>query len=320
MVGSVVLTDGDDLVLAVQDGFARLDTRTGAVRSIARLDAHPDLRFNDGKCDPSGRMWAGTMALDERRDAGALYRFDPDGRIHRMLDDVTISNGLDWSASGATMYFIDSPTRTIDVFDFELTGGNIRNRRTFVRIPRGEGVPDGMTVDADGYVWVALWGGGAVHRYAPDGCCDTVVRVPTRYPTSCAFGGPDLGDLYITTAHVKLTPQERAEQPHAGGVFMVGQGRRARAESAFPESDAARGEPVEHELVPSQAQDKRDRGGVAFVTSTNPLRRSGRARDVSFAIDEGGARHRRRERRRQVDAAEDPRGRIAARPRGAAAE
>ena len=234
MVGAVALTDGDDLLLAVQDGFARLDTRTGAVRSIAQLeDAHPDLRFNDGKCDPSGRMWAGTMALDERHGAGALYRLDPDGRIHRMLGDVTISNGLDWTDAGGTMYFIDSPTRTIDVFDFDLAGGNIGNRRTFVRFLRGEGVPDGMTLDAEGCVWVALWGGGAVHRYAPDGRCDTVVRVPTRYPTSCAFGGPDLGDLYITTAHVKLTPQERAGQPHAGGVFRVRPGPKGRASNRF---------------------------------------------------------------------------------------
>jgi len=234
MVGAVVLTDGDDLVLAVQDGFARLDTRTGTVRTVAQLDgAQPDLRFNDGKCDPSGRMWAGTMALDERHGAGALYRLDPDARLHRMLGDVTVSNGLDWSADGATMYFIDSPTRTIDVFDFDLTGGTISNRRTFARIPRGGGFPDGMTLDAEGYVWVALWGGGAVHRYAPDGRCDTVVRVPTRYPTSCAFGGSDLGDLFITTAHVKLTPQERAEQPQAGGVFVVRPGPKGRPANRF---------------------------------------------------------------------------------------
>jgi sugar lactone lactonase YvrE len=234
MVGAAVLTGSDDLMLAVQHGFARLDTRTGEVHSAAQLDtAHLDLRFNDGKCDPAGRLWAGTMALDERHGAGALYRLDPDGSLHRILDDVTISNGLDWSDAGTTMYFIDSPTRSIDVFEFDLTGGNIRNRRTFVRIPRGEGVPDGMTLDAEGYVWVALWGGGAVHRYAPDGRCDTVVRVPTRYPTSCAFGGSDLGDLYITTAHVKLTPQERAEQPQAGGIFVARPGPKGRPANRY---------------------------------------------------------------------------------------
>jgi sugar lactone lactonase YvrE len=234
MVGAAALTDSDDLMLAVQDGFARLDTRTGAVRKVSSLDeARPDLRFNDGKCDPAGRLWAGTMALDERHGAGALYRLDADGRIHRMLGAVTISNGLDWNEAGDTMYFIDSPTRTIDVFDFDLAGGNIGDRRTFVHIPRGQGVPDGMTIDAEGYVWVALWGGGAVHRYAPDGRCNTVVRVPTRYPTSCAFGGPDLDDLYITTAHVKLTPQERAGQPHAGGVFLVRPGAKGRPPNRF---------------------------------------------------------------------------------------
>jgi sugar lactone lactonase YvrE len=234
MVGAVALTESDDLVLAVQDGFARLDTRSGATSTIAQVDgAHPDLRFNEGKVDPAGRFWAGTMALDERRGAGALYRLDPDGGIHTMLNEVTISNGLDWSDDGATMYFIDSPTCSIDVFDFDPATGSIRNRRSLVRIPPGEGVPDGMTLDADGFVWVALWDGGAVHRYAPDGRREMVVRVPTRCPTSCVFGGPDLADLYITTAYVKLTPQERAEQPHAGGVFVVRPGPRGRAPNRF---------------------------------------------------------------------------------------
>jgi sugar lactone lactonase YvrE len=234
MVGAVALTDGDDVMLAVQGGFARLDLQSGSIRVVAEIDAAcSDLRFNDGKCDPAGRLWAGTMALDERPGAGALYRLDPDGAIHCMIRDVTISNGLDWRDDRAAMYFIDSPTRSIDVFDFDLTGGNIRNRRPFVSIPRDDGVPDGMTLDAEGFVWVALWGGGAVHRYAPDGRRDMVVRVPTRYPTSCTFGGSDLGDLYITTAHLKLTPTERAEQPHAGGLFVVRPGPIGRPPNRF---------------------------------------------------------------------------------------
>ena len=236
MVGAVVPTDGDDMMLVVQDGFARLDTTTGGVRAVARIDAaRPDLRFNDGKCDPAGRLWAGTMALDERRGAGALYRLDPDGIVRCILRGVTISNGLDWSDDGATMYFIDSPTRSIDVFDVDAASGDVRNRRSFVRIPPGDGVPDGMTLDADGCVWVALWGGGAVHRYSPDGERAAVVRVPTGYPTSCAFGGADYGDLYITTAHVKLTPQERVEQPQAGGVFRVRPGAKGRPPNRFKE-------------------------------------------------------------------------------------
>ena len=234
MVGAAALTTSDDLMLAVQDGFARLDVDTGEVRDVTRVDAaHPDLRFNDGKCDPLGRLWAGTMALDERDNAGALYRLDPDGRVHIMLSDVTVSNGLDWTDDGGTMYFIDSPTRSIDAFDCDLTDGTISNRRSVVRIPRGGGFPDGMTLDADGYLWVALWAGSAVHRYAPDGTLDMVVHVPTGYPTSCTFGGPDLADLYITSAHVKLTAEERAEQRHAGGIFVARPGPVGRPPNRF---------------------------------------------------------------------------------------
>ena len=234
MVGAVATTERGDLILAVQSGFARLDLAAGRMRMIAEIDAdRPDLRMNDGKCDPAGRFWAGTMALDERPGAGALYRLDPDGRVHAMLRDVTISNGLDWSDDGRTMYFIDSPTQSVDAFDFDVAGGTIANRRTLVRIPPDDGMPDGLALDADGYMWVSLWGGGAVHRYAPDGTRDAVVRVPTGYPTSCAFGGSDLGDLYITTASVKLSPQERADQPQAGGLFRARPGPKGRAPHRF---------------------------------------------------------------------------------------
>jgi sugar lactone lactonase YvrE len=219
-VGAVALTERDELILAVRDGFARLDLATGAVTPIADVEAdRPDQRMNDGKCDPAGRFWAGTMALDERSNAGALYRLDVDRHVDRMLAPVTISNGLDWTADGKTMYFIDSPTRCVDCFDFDLADGSPTNRRTFVRIAPDLGVPDGLTLDTDGGVWVALWGGAAVHRYAPDAQLDAIVRVPTTYPTSCAFGGPDLAELYVTSAAIKLSESERARQPLAGGVF-----------------------------------------------------------------------------------------------------
>lgn len=233
-VGAVALCESGELILAVQGGFMRLDVASGRTTVIADVDAdRPDLRMNDGKCDPAGRFWAGTMAFDERPGAGgALYRLDPDGRVQMMLGDVTISNGLDWTADGR-MYYIDSPTQRVDVFDFDLASGAIENRRPFVRIPPEEGIPDGLTLDADGHVWVALWGGGAVHRYAPDGRRDAVIRVPTPYPTSCAFGAEDLGDLYITTANVKLTAQERATQPHAGGVFRARPGVTGRPPNRF---------------------------------------------------------------------------------------
>src|SRR5207253_9832975 len=124
-----------------------------------------------------------------------------------------------WSDDGRMMYFIDSPTQSVDVFDFDVVTGTIGNRRTLVRIAPDHGTPDGLALDTDGCVWVSLWGGGAVHRYAPDGTLASVVRVPTRYPTSCTFGGTDLRDLYITTATIPLSADERAREPLAGGLF-----------------------------------------------------------------------------------------------------
>jgi sugar lactone lactonase YvrE len=220
-VGAVALTERDDLMLAVRAGFARLDLATGAVTHVADVEVdRPDQRMNDGKCDPFGRFWAGTMALDERSHAGALYRLGADRRVERMLASVTISNGLDWSADGRTMYYIDSPTQCVDCFDFDVASGSLANRRTFVRIPAEHGVPDGLTLDSDGGLWVALWGGGAVHRYSAEALLDGIVRLPTAYPTSCAFGGPDLADLYITSAAIKLSESDRAAQPLAGGLFV----------------------------------------------------------------------------------------------------
>jgi sugar lactone lactonase YvrE len=234
MVGAAALTAAGDLVLAVRDGFARLDLDSGRVRAIADVEADlPDQRMNDGKCDPVGRFWAGTMALDKRPGAGALYRLDPDGRVHQMLDGVSISNGLDWSDDGRLMYYVDTPTRSIDVFDFDIATGAIANRRSLALVERGDGWPDGLTLDTDGYIWVALWAGAAVRRYAPDGTLDRVVAIPTTYPTSCAFGGPDLRDLYVTTAATALTPDERLREPLAGGLFRCRPGAQGRPPRRF---------------------------------------------------------------------------------------
>jgi sugar lactone lactonase YvrE len=234
LVGAVALAERGDLVLAVRDGFARLDLETGAVRTIANIsNRSPDRRMNDGNCDPAGRFWAGTMALDERPEAGALYRLDADGSVATMVAPVSISNGIDWSSDGTRMFFIDSPTQAIDMFDFDVARGTIANRRRFVRIAPELGMPDGLTIDADEHVWVSLWSGSAVHRYAPDGTLDTTVRLPTAYPTSCAFGGADLRDLYVTTAAVKLTVSERASQSHAGGVFRCRPGASGRRPHRF---------------------------------------------------------------------------------------
>ncbi|HWP99072.1 MAG TPA: SMP-30/gluconolactonase/LRE family protein [Vicinamibacterales bacterium] len=230
-VGAAALAEDGSLLLAVQGGFAWLDFDADRYALVAEVEAdRPDLRMNDGACDPAGRFWAGSMAFDERPGAGALYRVDPapaDGpapfgaRVTQVLRDVTVSNGIDWSSDRRRMYYVDSGTRRVDVFDFDVEHGTIANRRPLVEIEREAGVPDGLTVDAEDHVWVALWGGGAVRRYAPDGRLDRAIPLPVTHPTSCAFGGPDLADLFVTSATVALAPADRARQPGAGGIYRL---------------------------------------------------------------------------------------------------
>jgi len=213
---------GGGVALALADGFW-LEDPDGTRRSVMTIPqpAAPSgpIRMNDGKCDPAGRFWAGSMAYDGRAGAGALYRLDPDGAIQAVLRDVTISNGLAWTADGATMFFIDTPTQRVDAFDVDPADGVISNRRPAVRVAPADGMPDGMTIDDSGALWVALWGGGAVHRYSRDGRLDTVIELPCRNVTSCAFGGAALDELSITTSRLGLSEAEIRDQPLAGGLF-----------------------------------------------------------------------------------------------------
>jgi sugar lactone lactonase YvrE len=200
-VGAVVVRAGDGLVLAVRDGFVALDTATGQISALAGVEAdRPDNRMNDGACDRAGRFFAGTTAEDHTPEAGALYRLDPDHAVTRVVADVTISNGIGWSPGEHLMYYVDSPTRRVDVFDYDPASGAIEDRRTFARVQAGDADPDGLAVDVDGGVWVALWGGSAVHRYDADGRLDRVLEVPHVNVTSCGFGGPGLDQLYVTAA------------------------------------------------------------------------------------------------------------------------
>ena len=221
-VGTVVpLRDGNVLV-ALQNGIHRLDTTTGALTCLANPLTDESLRFNDGKCDPAGRFWVGTFDLRLRAHAGTLYRFDPDGRLHVMLRGITNSNGIAWSRDCATMYYIDTPTLTVQAFDYNNDTGAIANPRVIIRFVAGAGWPDGMTLDAEGNLWVALWGGGAVRCYNPaTGALLQVVRVPAPFTSSCAFGGPELKTLFITSARGGLTPQQQAEFPLSGDVFAT---------------------------------------------------------------------------------------------------
>jgi sugar lactone lactonase YvrE len=235
-VGAAVLREAGGLVLALRDGVGVLDPDLGTPRIVAHVEAEvPTNRFNDGKCDAAGRFWAGTMAMDEvTPGAGALYRVDPDFSVRRMLTGITLSNGLDWSADNRRMYYIDSPTQGVDTFDFDLEQGTLGARRRMISIPADEGLPDGMTIDAEGGIWVALHGSSTVRRYLPDGSLERVIRVPNaRLVTCCAFGGPDLGDLYITSMSYGLSAEALRDQPLAGAVFRCRPGVQGRAPHRF---------------------------------------------------------------------------------------
>jgi sugar lactone lactonase YvrE len=199
-IGSVFLGEGSDLLLAASDGLYSLDLCSGrSVRAVSLpRDAEP-ANMNDGEVDPAGRVWAGTMSLDRRRAAGALYRFDIEGAVVA-LPSVTLSNGLSWSPDYLLMYYIDSATQRVDVFDYDVSDSSIHNRRPFVAIPSQVGMPDGLAVDSEGCVWVAIWGSGSVQRYSPKGRLDAVVKLPTPNVSSCCFGGRVFDTLYVTTA------------------------------------------------------------------------------------------------------------------------
>lgn len=221
-IGTVVPMRNGNVLVALQNGLHQLALDTGRLTLLANPLTDANLRFNDGKCDPAGRFWVGTFDLQERPRAGTLYRFDPDGQLHIMLRHITNSNGLAWSADKTTFYYIDTPTLVVQAFDYDHATGSIANPRPIIHFPVIAGVPDGMTIDAEGKLWVALWGGGAVHRYDPGtGALLQVVEVPAPFTSSCAFGGPDLRTLFITTARQGLTAAQLRQFPLSGDLFAV---------------------------------------------------------------------------------------------------
>ncbi|WP_328427975.1 SMP-30/gluconolactonase/LRE family protein [Streptomyces sp. NBC_00443] len=224
-IGAVKPRVGGGLVLNLRDGVAVLDPD----HSFRWLHHEPvsGRRANDAAVAPDGSLWAGTMRYDEAPGGGTLSRITGEASVEVVLDDVAVSNGTGWSPDGQLMYYIDSPTRRVDVFDF--ADGRALNRRPLVEIEDGAGFPDGLTVDAEGCVWVALWEGSAVRRYTPDGELDRVVPLPVPRVTACAFAGPDLTDLYITTARVGLASPPAL----SGSVFVVPGAGKGLAQPAF---------------------------------------------------------------------------------------
>ena len=197
--------------VATERGFALVDP-DGKIEALPDVWDEPSIRMNDGACDAQGRFYCGSMGYSAELGRGSLFRLDPDRSVHTIYESVTISNGIGWSPDGSKAYYIDSPTQRVDVCSPDLI-----SRESFIEIPPDAGVPDGLTVDADGGIWVALWRGASVRRYTPDGELDDVVALPVRQPTSCAFGGKGLDTLFISTSALDLQEPELA----AGAIFAV---------------------------------------------------------------------------------------------------
>ena len=222
-VGCVVPRNAGGVMLALKHAFAAFDPATSNIGKTVYAPNEPaSNRFNDGKCDPAGRFWAGTIG---KAGSGKLYRLDTDFSVHAVLDDITCSNGLVWNAAKDTVYYIDTPTLQVAAFDYDNETGAISNRRVAIEVPRNEGVPDGMAIDAEDKLWVAHWGGSQVIRWDPEsGQALARIKVPASQTTACAFGGKDLDRLYITSARTGLDEARLEKEPHAGGLFIADPG------------------------------------------------------------------------------------------------
>ena len=232
----------DKLVCAFQSGIAIVDRTSGSREWIYRLPRPDTVRLNDGRVDRQGRFWVGSMVENESSPpanefSGELYSLDGKGGVRSHLQGIRISNSLCWSPEGDVLYFADSPKREIYAFDFDTHHGTLSNRRVFARTPDGA-VPDGSSVDSKGFVWNAEWGKGRVVRYAPDGTVDTAFHLPVSHTTCVAFGGPDLSDLYVTTARYGLSAEVLREQSQAGDVFVFSTSARGLPEARFSCSTA----------------------------------------------------------------------------------
>jgi sugar lactone lactonase YvrE len=233
LVGALALCDDGRLLIALADRLAAFDPSTGGWTTLAHVPRPAGHRFNDGRCDRQGRFWIGTMHNVTRAPEGVLYRLDPDGRLTPKHSGICIPNSLAWSPDGRTMYFADSLRYTIFAYDYDPATGETSGERVFATSTR-PAFADGSTIDTEGFLWNAEFNGWRVVRYAPDGRVDRVVEMPTHRPTCCAFGGPDLDTLFITTASQQMTADELAQQPLAGSLLAMKAGVRGLPEPRFP--------------------------------------------------------------------------------------
>ncbi len=223
MIGAIGLCANGNFIAALQNGFGFIDRSSHQLMIINDPEAHlPGNRFNEGKCAPDGRFWAGTLSLDETAGAGSVYCLQTDLSVSKKIQNVTISNGIAWSLNHCVFYYIDTPTQEIVAYDYDTATGIISNKRTVITVAEEQGHPDGMTIDTEGMLWIALWGGWKITRWNPyTGKKLLEIKLPVSKVSSCIFGGPGLEDLFITTAAKDLTEQELKEQPLSGSVFVI---------------------------------------------------------------------------------------------------
>jgi sugar lactone lactonase YvrE len=231
-VGVIAFREGGGVVAACVKGFAFWEVGSKKLEFFDDPEAgNPGSRFNDGKVDRRGRFWAGTMTPEGA--VSALYRLDKDRSIHKMDTGITISNGIGWSLDNKVMYFADSMKYVIYAYDYDIETGGITNRRDYVKVAEEYGIPDGLTVDSEGYVWCAFYAGSKVTRFDPDGNIDLEVIMPVTQPTSCIFGGKNYDQLYVTSAWNQLDDEARRQQPMAGDLFVIETGIKGLPEPKF---------------------------------------------------------------------------------------
>jgi sugar lactone lactonase YvrE len=223
VIGAIALTNTGSIIAALNNRFATINLDSGLTSALASIGTiNSDIRFNDGKCDPAGRFWAGTMSVSNCPDGGALYAIESDFTVKTKLKAVGCSNGLAWSPDNKILYYIDTPTKSVAAYHYDTATGNIDGGRIVIRIPEADGYPDGMTIDNEGMLWIALWNGWKIVRYNPNtGAKLAEIKLPVSKVTSCVFGGDTLTDLYITTAKTEVVENCPDEQPLSGCLFVI---------------------------------------------------------------------------------------------------